>query len=396
MAIKGIWAQMNKMYRVIIYLIALLFASCSQSENLDLSIFTQTLYEPMYAQGFSIKGDNDGKAILLTIKDPWQGAEGVEQMLLIDPDNLYDGVTSPNLQRIDTYAKRIVCLSSSYVAMLSAIGSQEAIVGVSGIDFISDSYVAQNRDKIGDVGYDNNFNYEMLLSLKPDIVLLFGISAASTMEVKLKELGIPYVYIGDYIEQSPLGKAEWMVAIGEIVGKRDVATTKFEAISNRYNTLAADIKTATTGKASPQVMLNTPYREAWFTPTPQSYMVRLINDAGGKVFTTDGKGNESQPINIEQAYTWASQADVWLNLGGCNTLDELKSQNPKFAEVKAITTGRTYNNNARQTATGGSDFWESGVVNPDRILYDLAIILHPELKLSADGEKALYYYKPLR
>ena len=74
----------------------------------------------------------------------------------------------------------------------------------------------------------------------------------------------------------------------------------------------------------------------------------------------------------------------------------LKSQNPKFAEVKAITTGRTYNNNARQTATGGSDFWESGVVNPDRILYDLAIILHPELKLSADGEKALYYYKPLR
>ena len=68
----------------------------------------------------------------------------------------------------------------------------------------------------------------------------------------------------------------------------------------------------------------------------------------------------------------------------------------KFAEAKAITTGRTYNNNARQTATGGSDFWESGVVNPDRILYDLAIILHPELKLSADGEKALYYYKPLR
>ena len=387
---------MNKMYRVVIYLIALLFAGCSQSENLDLSIFTQTLYEPTHAQGFSIKGDNDGKATLITIKDPWQGASEVEQQLLIDPEGLFKRSLPKGVQRIASPAQRIVCMSSSYVAMLSAIGCPEKIVGVSGIDFISDSYITQNRHKIGDVGYDNNFNYELLLSLDPDIVLLFGISAASTMEVKLQELGIPYLYIGDYVEQSPLGKTEWMVTMGEIVGRRDVAIEQFNAICNRYNQLADKIKSATAGKARPQVMLNTPYREVWFVPTPQSYMVRLISDAAGKVFTTEGANNESQPIDLEQAYTWASQADVWLNVGGCNTLDELRGQNPKFTGVKAIIQGRTFNNNARQTTMGGSDFWESGVVNPDRVLNDLAIILHPEIDFSEQGSNDLYYYKPLR
>ena len=383
--------------RLLTYLATSLWLlGCASTDTLDLSQFSQTLYEPAYANGFSIKSTADGKATLVGVNTPWQGAEGVEQRLIIDPEGIFRNCNHAGLQRLDNHAKRIVCMSSSYVAILSAIGCQESIVGVSGIDFISDSYVQQNRHKIGDVGYDNNFNYEILLSLKPDIVLLFGISAASTMEVKLQELGIPYLYIGDYIEQSPLGKAEWMVAIGEIVGYRERATEKFKSICQRYNKLSDTIKAAIAADHRPQVMLNTPYREAWFVPTPQSYMVRLINDAGGEVFTAESSNNESQPIDLEQAYTWASQADVWLNLGGCNTLEELKRQNPKFANVKAVSNGRIYNNNARKTAAGGSDFWESGVVNPDRILNDLAIILHPELFSTLDKDATLYYYKPLR
>ena len=59
------------------------------------------------------------------------------------------------------------------------------------------------------------------MSLDPDIVLLYGVNGASPVESKLRELDIPFIYIGDYLESSPLGKAEWMVALAEIVGRRD-------------------------------------------------------------------------------------------------------------------------------------------------------------------------------
>lgn len=376
------------MSRITTYILAiLLIVSCSKGASpFDASLFTEKLYTPDYASGFEIRGCEQEKATLIVVKNPWQGAEGVEQMLLIDRNGVFD-TAGTEVQRIEGDAKRIICMSSSYVAMLSTIDKQQAIVGVSGIDFISDEYVATHRQEIGDVGYDNNINYEIVLALDPDLVLLYGVTGASGMESKLRELGIPYLYLGEYVESSPLGKAEWMVAMGEITGARDVAEQRFSDIAQRYTSLASEVKNNLSQRK--QVMLNTPYRDAWFIPSSQNYMARLIRDAGGNPFTIDGTGNSSQPVDIEQAYIWASKADVWLNVGGCNSIEELIVQNPKFADVKAVCEKQVYNNNGRQTAYGGSDFWESGVVCPDVILQDLVTILQ-------GGKEELYYYKQLK
>ena len=140
-------------------------------------------------------------------------------------------------------------------------------------------------------------------------------------------------------------------------------------------------------------------------PPHNSYMVQLISDAGAECYTSTDEGNSSHPIDTEQAYIWAAEADYWLNVGPCNSLGELTRQNPKFADIDAVAKQRVYNNNARQTPSSGSDFWESGVVRPDLILRDLIAIFHPELlgdeaypvkdgvTLSADE---LYYYKQLK
>ena len=125
-------------------------------------------------------------------------------------------------------------------------------------------------------------------------------------------------------------------------------------------------------------------------------MVQLINDAGGECFTSNEEGNSSTPIDIEQALLYASQSDVWLNPSGCNTIAELVALNPKFADSKPVKKCQVWNNNARQTKMGGSDFWESGVVHPDIILRDLASILHPEIEAKTEGAThTLYYYKQL-
>lgn len=369
-----------------IFTLTLLAGCAGGGVPFDHTLFSEVIYSPTHATGFEIRGCEEGNSTLIVVKNPWQGADDVEQMLLIDRDGTFN-TSGTDIQRIDHDAKRIICMSSSYVAMLSTIGKQEAIAGVSGINFISDKYVAANSDKIGDVGYDNNINYEMVVALNPDLVLLYGVMGASGMESKLRELGIPYLYLGEYVESSPLGKAEWMVAVGEITGVRDKAVEIFSTISERYTALATEVSLA--AKERKQVMLNTPYRDSWFIPSEQNYIARIIRDAGGEPFTIAGTGNSSQPIDIEQAYIWASEADVWLNVGACNSLEELIRQNPKFADVKAVREIRVYNNNARQTTQGGSDFWESGVVRPDVILQDLVTILQ-------GNEGELYYYKQLK
>ena len=369
-----------------IFTLTLLAGCAGGGVPFDHTLFSEVIYSPTHATGFEIRGCEEGNSTLIVVKNPWQGADDVEQMLLIDRDGTFN-TSGTDIQRIDHDAKRIICMSSSYVAMLSTIGKQEAIAGVSGINFISDKYVVANSDKIGDVGYDNNINYEMVVALNPDLVLLYGVMGASGMESKLRELGIPYLYLGEYVESSPLGKAEWMVAVGEITGARDKAVEIFSTISERYTALATEVSLA--AKERKQVMLNTPYRDSWFIPSEQNYIARIIRDAGGEPFTIAGTGNSSQPIDIEQAYIWASEADVWLNVGACNSLEELIRQNPKFADVKAVREKRVYNNNSRQTTQGGSAFWESGVVRPDVILQDLVTILQ-------GNEGELYYYKQLK
>ncbi len=377
-----------------IFLLSLMVA-CQQHSTFDETIFDEVVYAPEYAIGFNILRHSESGATLLTSTDPWQGAESVAYRLLIDPNQYFGTITDPSIQRIGQSAQRIICMSSGHIAMLDAVGEVERTVGVSGLDFISNDYIISNRSEIGDVGYDNNINYEMLIALNPDLVLLYGINAANSIENKLRELGIPFAYIGEYIESSPLGKAEWMVAVAEIVGKRELGIEVFNATASRYHALSAIIDKHINGSSSPRVMLNTPYRDAWFLPAKSSYMVQLITDAGGECFTCEGEGNSSTPIDIEQALLYASQSDVWLNPSGCNTIAELVALNPKFAGAKPVKKGEVWNNNAHQTKMGGSDFWESGVVCPDIILRDLVTILHPEIAVETEEFHTLHYYKRL-
>ena len=280
-------------------------------------------------------------------------------------------------------------MSSTYIAMLDAIGEVDRVVGVSGIDYISNPDIQARRDRIGDVGYEGNINYELLLSLDPDLVLLYGVNGASGMEPKLRELGIPFIYIGDYLEESPLGKAEWMVALSEVVGCRSEGEKVFAEIPVRYNALKQRV--AENALDAPSVMLNMPYGDSWFMPSAGSYAVRLIEDAGGDYIYKKNTGNSSTPIDLEEAYLLASTADMWLHVGMANTLDELKAACPKFADTRCFRNGYVYNNNARTNAAGGNDYFESGVVHPELVLRDLIKIFHPELV-----EEDFVYYKRLK
>lgn len=371
----------------LILLLALVFAGC-RGKSSKLADFDKPLYTPEYASGFEIVGAENAASTIVKVHNPWQGAEGVESALLI----ARDGETVPegfDGQVLEVDAQRVVAMSSTHIAMLDAIGDVGRVVGVSGIDYISNPDIQARRDSIGDVGYEGNINYELLLSLDPDLVLLYGVNGASAMESKLKELGIPFLYVGDYLEESPLGKAEWLVALSEVVGKRAKGEQVFADIPVRYNALKQQV--ADTVLDAPSVMLNTPYGDSWFMPSTENYAVRLITDAGGDYIYKKNTGNASTPIDLEEAYLLAAEADMWLHVGMANTLDELKAACPKFADTRCFRNGYVYNNNARTNAAGGNDYYESAVVNPDLVLRDLVKIFHPELV-----KEDFVYYKQLK
>lgn len=366
---------------------AVLFGAACGEQRVGLEEFSQKDYAPRYAVGFEIVGAEGRASTILLSLNPWQGAEDVQTALFIarEGEQPPAGFTG---QVLCERAERIVCMSSTHVALLDAVGAVQSVVGVSGIDFVTNEYVKANRDKVRDVGYDNSVDYEMVVALDPDVVLLYGVTGASSMESKLRELGIPFAYIGEYVEEVPLGKTEWMVAIGEIVGRRTEAEQLFNQIPERYDALREMAAAAATPK--PKVMINTPYADSWFMASATSYVARLIADAGGDYIYKKNTLNSSLPIDLEEAALLASQADVWINAGSVATLEDMRAEYPKFADMRCVEQGQIFNFDRRMSPRGGNDYWESGVVRPDVVLRDLIKIFHPELM---EGEEFFYYRK---
>lgn len=349
-------------------------------------VFTRAVYTPQYASGFDILGAEGWQSTVIRVRNPWQGAKEVEMAYFIarngekPPRDFRGGV-------IRAGAERIVCMSSTYIAMLDALGQVGRVVGVSGMEYISNPHVLARRDEIKDVGAE--INYESLVGLKPDLVLLYGVSdALAATTDKMNELGIPYMYVGDYLEESPLGKAEWMVVLSELTDCRAAGERVFGAVPERYDALKRLVSGVT---RRPAVMLNTPWNDSWMMPSVNNFVVRLIRDAGGDYIYPKNTSHSSVAIGLETAYGLIREADVWLNTGRVTSLEELLAVDEKFSDAKAVREKKVYNNNLRLTPGGGNDYWESGCVRPDVVLRDLIRILHPELLEEGD----LYYYRHL-
>lgn len=355
--------------------VALLLCSC-QGGRTAVRISGDETYQNQYAKGYSILS-TDGASTVLEIRNPWQGAEDVVSQLFISrngetPPEGFAGIT------VEAPLKKVICFSSTHIAFLSALDATDIVAGVSGAGYISDKQI-QNRYEAGtvrDIGYDSNVNYELLASLQPDLVFIYGVGGENTsITDKFRELRIPFVYIGDYLENDPLGKAEWIIPFGELIDKREEATALFTTISGNYESLK---KEASTFDVRPKVMLNAPYRDVWFVPGDKSYMVTLINDAGGEYIFAGDDSSVSRPVSGEAAYLAAREADIWLNPNQAFSIADLKMQNPKFTDIRCVDEQRVYNCTKQRTQSGGSDFWESGALYADRVLEDIILCLHPE------------------
>jgi iron complex transport system substrate-binding protein len=306
-----------------------------------------------YAQWFDLQGD---KAIIVS---PYGGTADTLE------------VTAP--------LRSIVCMSSSYIGFLDAIGCDSVATAVSGLAYVSDPEVQAHAV---DVGYDAALDYETILNLRPDLVLTYSVSAAEPPYLqKLRDLGIRTAVIHEHLESHPLARAEYIKFFGLLTGRKERADSLFADIRDRYLSLVKE------SDAPKSVLVNIPYADQWYIPGGDNYMTRLIRDAGGEVLGAVPGRFESSVISVEKAFEYAQEADFWLNPGWCVTKEQLRSVHPLFADFPVLDK-KVWNNTKQSTRGGGNAFWETGPAHPDLILEDLRAIF--------DGTEVLmHYYLPV-
>jgi len=357
---------------VILSILFLVFACSVKNQNSNTNPG-----ENKYARGFSISEENGVKK--LTVFNPWEKAQNIaiDYYLLGKGKPIPPGFESKKIIR--TPVERVICLSTTHIAFLDVLNETGKVVGVSGAQYVSNLSVLEGigQGQIADVGYDQQLNYELILQQKPDVILSYGVGGeASVYSAKLEELGLAVVMNAEYLENSPLGKAEWIKFIACLFQKEKDAEGYFSKIEKEYLDLKEMVPA---GYRKPKVMVGAPYQDSWWVPGGESFLARLIADAGGEYLGKQNHSHESFVISFENALTWAAKADVWINMGLLDSKAEIIDTDNRFASFPVLVKGKVFNNNARMSPNGGNDFWESGVTHPNLVLKDLIKVFYPEL-----------------
>lgn len=330
----------------------------------------------------------------LDIFNPWQRAGDVTHSWFLVMDHNTDLSQFPeNAEILRVPLKSIVCMSATHVAMIEALGMEEAIVAISGTDLIYNSSIREliNRGRIRETGYDDNINKELMVELKPGLVMAYGIGAESAgYYARLKELGLKVMFNADYLEPDPLGKAEWLRVFGELFCRRELADSLFQVARDEY--LRVCRKAEMNSGNSPVVMMGLPWKDTWFVSPGNSYTGRLISDAGGNYLWKDLESDYSLPVSLESIFSRASSAGIWLNPGAATCLDDIVASDSRLQSVAPVTNGMVFNNNRRSLPSGANDYWETGTLRPGLILNDLVMIFNPGY-LTGDS---LYFFRKLK
>ncbi len=346
--------------------------------------------EVIRAERFTLQKKNGLTEV--RIINPWQGATGITQVyfLVNRGSELPAGIDSADV--IFVPVRKIICMSTTHIAMISALHEEKSIVGVSGTNLIYSPRLIKDAESglIADVGYEANLNKELILKLSPDLVMSYGIGSESTGYLgKIKELGIKIITNADYLEDDPLGRAEWIKLFGALYCKENLADSIFNAETGSYNNMALYIRQNI--KFRPKVLLGLPFKDTWYISPGNSFISKLISDAGGDYLWSDIKSSMSIPYGIENVFLRGLNADYWLNIGTAKSKIEISAIDQRLEELPCFKNDNLFNNINRTTDSGGNDFWESGSLHPYLILKDLAAILHPELF----SDHNLRYYRKI-
>lgn len=331
-----------------------------------------------YASLLQMQDLGDG-ILLCRIANPWKSDEALAQYLLVASDNKeFDAKTEQFIvktygecQVIRTPLERNTLTSSCHGYLLDQIDASGSIAVFCDAEYVTYSKIREKIEsrEIINGGSSMAPNVETILSQQSDAIWISPFENASLGY--LSSLQIPAIYCADYMETSPLGRAEWMKFYGRLVGKAAVADSLFNVVESNYKNAVVLISDSLESHsyARKKIMSELPYQATWYVPGGMSTMGILFHDAGFDYPWAEDPHSGSLALSAEIVLDKAQDADYWIFKYYADheySLEELLSQNPYYPQFKAAIDANVFGCNTQLT-----DYYDVTPFRPDILLSEL-------------------------
>ena len=328
-----------------------------------------------YAKGFDII-ENQGVKRLI-IKAAYQNSK--ENFEFIIEKNNQITIVDGKYQIIKVPIKRIVVTSTTHVPMIELLNEQTSIIGFPHAKYVSSQKTRNLIDagKITEIGKENSLNTEILLNLQPQLVVGYSISTADKSLTTIKKAGIPVIYNGDWLEETPLGRAEWIQFFGVLFDKEKQADSIFKVIETNY---FAAKNIALNAKIKPTVLSGAIMsKDIWNLPAGNSFVAQFLKDANLNYLWKETKGKGSLSLSFESVFEKGINADFWIAPGYFSTKEQLVKSNQLYTKFTAFKNDNIYTPTTKKGKTGGVIYYELAPTRPDLVLKDIIKITNPNL-----------------
>ena len=258
------------------------------------------------------------------------------------------------------------------------LGVENTLVGFPNPDYISSEKTRKRIEsgKVREVGKNENLNTEVLIDLAPDVIVSFSLSNSNPTLDNIQKSGLAVMFNGDWTEQSPLGKAEWIKFFGALYGLDAKANTLFSEIEKEYKSTLILVGKAT---HKPTVLSGAMVQDQWYVPQGESWASLFLKDAKSNYLWAGSKGTGSLALTLETVLEKAQEAEFWIAPGDFSSLKEMNDSNPHYKEFASFKNKKVYSYAINKGAKGGIRYFEWSPTRPDWVLKDLIKIFHPEL-----------------
>ncbi len=341
-----------------------------------------------YAKGFTIVQYEGYK--ILNVENPWPEADKTYSYLLVENESKVPSKIKYD-QRINIPVSKIVVTSTTHIPSLEALNRESSLVGFPGLEYISSEKTRQliKENKITELGKNEAINTEVLISLEPDVVIGFAVNGNNKTFNTIEKSGIPVVFNGDWVEESPLGKAEWIKFFGAFFNLSEEAEQLFNDVETAYN----DAKElAKSSGEKPSVLAGSMYKDQWYVPYGNAWQAQFIKDANAEYIYTDTKGSGSMALSFETVLSEAQNTEYWVAPGQFKSIEHLRETSSHYNQFDAVKNRKVFTYSNTTGETGGVLYYELAPNRPDLVLKDLISIFHPELL--PDYETT--FFKPLK
>lgn len=341
------------------------------------------------AQGFTVDYHKHYK--IVSVNRPWKDAKTQFQYVLVQCGTPIPEGFKPE-QVVQVPVRSVIALSTTHFVPLQRLGVLDRLVGISNFKDVTTAAVLEKiqKNELIEVGNAGSLKLEKIVELSPDLVTTYGTGNPQTdAHPKLLEAGIKVAVVAEYMESTPLGRAEWMKFLALFFNREAEAEQRFADMRQRYQAIAAKTRTI---KRRPTVFSGFDRKGTWYMPGGDSYVAKFLADAGANYLWADDRSPGSLQLTFEQVYDRAAQAQYWIvNAHSIKTRADLLAADPRYQGFAALQTNNVFSPTAKVNPQGGNDYWQSGVANPDLILADLVKIFHPELM----RDHQFVYYRQL-